>query len=118
MVPWWRESDGLGNILLGNTPGLIIRIEGTLMRAIYLNVIENEIHSFVAIVFFDNSGIFQQDNMLCHTVRVVRKWFEENEENFTILSWPLNSLDLNPIEHLWDMLDQQIRSAQLPPRNL
>ncbi|KAK3573569.1 hypothetical protein QTP86_027834 [Hemibagrus guttatus] len=29
-----------------------------------------------------------------------------------------NSPDLNPIQHLWDVLDQQVRSMEVPPHNL
>ena len=28
-----------------------------------------------------------------------------------VLPWPLNSPDLSPIEHLWDMLEQQVQSV-------
>ncbi|XP_066556920.1 uncharacterized protein sergef isoform X2 [Amia ocellicauda] len=37
---------------------------------------------------------------------------------FKVLTWPPNSPDLNPIEHLWDVLDKQVRSMEAPPRNL
>lgn len=33
-----------------------------------------------------------------------------------MLSWPPNSPDLNPMEHLQYVLDQQVHSAELPPR--
>ncbi|KAK3533183.1 hypothetical protein QTP70_013064 [Hemibagrus guttatus] len=29
-----------------------------------------------------------------------------------------NRRDLNPIQHLWDVLDKQVRSMEAPPRNL
>ena len=33
--------------------------------------------------------------------------FEEHNTKFIVLTWPPNSLDLNLIEHLWDVLDKQ-----------
>ncbi|KAK3510120.1 hypothetical protein QTP70_026836, partial [Hemibagrus guttatus] len=35
-----------------------------------------------------------------------------------VLTWPPNSSDLNPIEHLWDVLDKQVQSVEAPPRYL
>ncbi|GFY09308.1 transposable element Tcb2 transposase [Trichonephila clavipes] len=52
------------------------------------------------IVFPQDDGIFQQDNARCHIAASVRAWFEEHQDEFTVLPWPENSPDLNPIEHL------------------
>lgn len=35
-----------------------------------------------------------------------------------MLSWPPNSPNLNPAEHLWDVLDWRILSMETPPHNL
>ena len=37
--------------------------------------------------------------------------------NIETLPWPAYSLDINPIEHVWDHLDRRVRSRQPPPRN-
>jgi len=62
----------------------------------------------MSMMFPVESGLFQQDKALCHTAHIVQEWFEEHDEEFKVLAWPPNSPDLNPIEHLWDVLNQQV----------
>ncbi|GBM97248.1 hypothetical protein AVEN_254932-1 [Araneus ventricosus] len=54
----------------------------------------------------------------CHTARSACAWFEEHQDEFTVLPWPANSPDLNPIENLWDHLDRVVRAMGPQPRNL
>ncbi|GBN73951.1 hypothetical protein AVEN_83262-1 [Araneus ventricosus] len=38
----------------------------------------------------------------------------EHTDEFHLISWPPNLPDLNPMEHIWDVMEQQLR-AQTPP---
>ena len=49
--------------------------------------------------------------------RYAVEWFEKHDKEFKVLSWPPNSTDLNPIEHLWDLLEKQIQSMETTPHN-
>uniref|UniRef100_UPI00358EA5E1 voltage-dependent calcium channel subunit alpha-2/delta-3-like n=1 Tax=Myxine glutinosa TaxID=7769 RepID=UPI00358EA5E1 len=60
--------------------------------------------------------IFQQDNARPHTARLTTAFLRNH--NIQVLPWPSRSPDLNPIEHLWDALDQRLRAHQQQPQNL
>ncbi len=49
-------------------------------------------------LYGDADFIFQQDLAPVHTVRGTKSWF--NDHSVTVLDWPANSPDLNPIENL------------------
>jgi len=98
--------------------GPVIHVDVNLTCATYLNIVEDQVHLFMTVVFPSGSGLFQQDNAPCHTAHIVQEWFEEHDEEFKVLPWSPNSPDFNPSEHLWDVRDQQVRSTAAPPRNL
>lgn len=92
--------------------GGCVHVEDSLTHAAYLNIVADHVHSFMAAVYPDGGGLFQQDSTPCLSVR---DWFEEHEEEFKVLTWPPNSSDLNPIQHLWGFLESQVQSAADPP---
>ncbi|CDQ57132.1 unnamed protein product [Oncorhynchus mykiss] len=40
------------------------------------------------------------------------------DRNVSVLPWPAKSPALNPIEHVWDLLDRRVRVRAIPPRNV
>ncbi|KAK3505544.1 hypothetical protein QTP70_020619, partial [Hemibagrus guttatus] len=57
-------------------------------------------------LFPDGCGLFQQDNAPCHKAEMVQEWFDDHNNQFEELTPPPNSPDLNPIQHLWDVLEK------------
>ncbi|KAK3555385.1 hypothetical protein QTP86_015670, partial [Hemibagrus guttatus] len=50
--------------------------------------------------------------------KMVQEWFDDHNNQFEVLTWPPNSPDLNPVQHVWDVLNKQVPSMEAPPRNL
>ncbi len=69
-------------------------------------------------VYPSSDGYFQQDNALCHKAQIISDWFLEHDNEFTLLKWPPQSPDLIPIEHLWDVVEQEIHIMDVQPTNL
>ncbi|GFV94702.1 DDE_3 domain-containing protein [Trichonephila clavipes] len=53
------------------------------------------------------------DNARLHSENIVDECLQS--EDITRMDWPAYSPDLNPIEHVWDMLDRRIAAHQLSP---
>ncbi len=51
-----------------------------------------------------------------HHLRICTQFLEA--ENIPVLAWPAYSLDMSPIEHVWDALDQRIRQRVPVPANI
>ena len=65
-------------------------------------------------LFPDGSSVFQLDLAPCHTSKQVKKFMNEN--HIKVLEWPGNSLDLNPIENLWSICKQRLRTMDCTPK--
>ncbi len=59
-------------------------------------------------LYGDADFIFQQDLALAHTAKGTKSWFN----GVTVLDWPANSPDLNPIENLWDIVKRKMRDTR------
>ncbi|GFW32896.1 DDE_3 domain-containing protein [Trichonephila clavipes] len=55
-------------------------------------------------------------NALTHRENIVSECLQS--EDITRMDWPEFSLDLNLVEHVWDMLDRRVAARQLPPTYL
>ncbi|GBM75051.1 hypothetical protein AVEN_197419-1 [Araneus ventricosus] len=57
--------------------------------------------------------LFMDDNARPHRSNIVDECLQS--EDITRMDWPAYSPDLNPIEHVWDMLGRRIAARQPPP---
>jgi transposase len=115
---------GGGNVMVWacmswNGPGYIAKIEEGLDSQLYIQILKEELQMSVEEWGMSKDEfVFQQDNDPKHTAKVTRAYLDSvhltvAEER--LLSWPAQSPDLNPIEHMWSYLKIQLGKYPTPP---
>ncbi len=96
-------------IFYWDTLGPLVPIEHRFNTTAYLSIVADHVHPFMTTVYSSSDVYFQQDNAPCHKAQIISDWFLEHDNEFTLLKWPPHSPDLNPIAHLWDVVEREIR---------
>ena len=83
--------------------GYMHKIKGKMTQAIYLSILQDEVMKTIEWYRFNPSHvIFQHDNDLKQTAKLVKQWL--SMIFFYLLAWPPQSLEFNPIEHVWALV--------------
>ncbi|GFX60779.1 transposable element Tcb1 transposase [Trichonephila clavipes] len=101
-----------GGIILGSRTHLHVQ-SMTMTGHIYRDVIlEQHVRLFRGAMGAE--FLFMDDNARPHRANILDECLQS--EDITRMDWPAYSPDLNPIEHVWDMLGRRIAARQpLPP---
>jgi hypothetical protein len=63
-----------------------------------------------------NHLMFQHDNAQPHVAMICIQFQEF--ENVSVFTWPAYSLDMSPIQHVWDALDWRVQQRVPVPANI
>ncbi len=86
--------------------------KSTVNAAIYQEILEHFVLLSADKLYRDADFIVQQDLAPAHTAKGTKSWF--NDHGVTVLDWPANSPDLNPIENLWGIVKRKMRDTRDP----
>ncbi len=90
--------------------GPLCFLKSTVNAAIYQEILEHFMLPSADKLYGDADFIFQQDLAPTHTAKGTKSWF--NDHGVTVLDWPANSPDLNPIENLWGIIKRKMRETR------
>ncbi len=75
--------------------GPLCFLKSTVNAAIYQELVKHFMLPSADKLYGEADFIFQQDLAPAHTAKGTKSWF--NDHDITVLDWPANSPDLNPI---------------------
>ena len=85
-------------------------IKSRVNPAVYQDILEHFMLPSADKLYGDADFIFQQDLAPAHTAKSTKTWFSDH--GITVLDWPANSPDLNPIENVWDSAKRKMRDMR------
>lgn len=98
------------------SPGSMEFIETTMNQFVYQGILNRNVKSSASKLGLGRRFIFQHDNDPKHTSKSTLNFLKKSK--IPVLDWPSQSPDLNPIEHIWDHIDREIRKHRVPNKNV
>lgn len=96
----------------------LVQLNRSLTGNGYVQLLRDHLQPFMDFMYPYNDGIFMDDKEPCHRATTVRDWFKEHSGQFQRMIWPPRSPDMNPIKHLWDIIERLVHSQNPTPSTL
>ncbi|GFW46465.1 DDE_3 domain-containing protein [Trichonephila clavipes] len=72
-------------------------------------VLGDPLPPFMLFCYLHGNRVSQKDNCTSHRSQVATGWLDKHSSDFFVTNWPPRNSDLNPIEHMWDVLEQGVK---------
>ena len=109
-----RASIMLWGCFSASGPGNLVKVDGIMKKEQYIKILEQNIKQSADKLRLGQQWRFQQDIDPKHTAKLVKAWFLKND--VSVLEWPSQSPDLNPIKNLRRELKKRVMARK--PSNI
>ena len=94
-------------MISGDGVGPLVRLQGKVNAGVYKQLVKDHVLPVLR-NSTKQTSIFMQDNAPCHKVMVAMNFLKA--KNVTVMDWPPQSPDPNPIENVWKTLGERSKA--------